>query len=470
MESQSFDLVVIGGGPGGYVAAIKAAQLGLKTACVEMRKTLGGTCLNVGCIPSKALLNASEKYHAASHDLSKFGIICKDVTLDLKTMMGKKDAIVGNLTQGIELLFKKNKVSYISGKASIPQPGIVKVTKNDGSHETVQAKNILIATGSVSSSLPGIEFDEKVILSSTGALELTSVPKSLIVIGGGYIGLEMGSVWNRLGSAVTIVEYAENLVPMVDTEVGQALEKSLKNQGMKFLLNTQVTGIEKSHKGATLKLSNAKTQETLPSLSAEVVLICVGRRPFTEGLGLSELGMKLNERGFIDVNSHYQTSVSGIYAIGDVIPGPMLAHKAEEEGVAVAEILAGQAGHVNYDAIPSVIYTMPEVASVGKTEQDLKKEGVSYRIGKFPFLANSRAKATDSTEGFVKILTHAETDRILGAHLISADAGSLIGELVLAMEFKASGEDIARTCHAHPTTSEAIKEAALGAYFKSIHI
>ncbi len=463
MAETAYDVVVIGGGPGGYVAAIKCAQLGLKTACVEKRKTLGGTCLNVGCIPSKALLNASHHYAQVDH-LKEFGVEVGAKKLNLKQMLSKKESIVSDLTKGIDFLFKKNKVDRFVGQGTLKDAQTV-VVSPDG--KEIKAKNIIIATGSKSAGFMDIDLDEKTLVSSTGALSLSEVPKKMVVIGGGYIGLEMASVWSRLGSAVTVVEYAETIVPMMDQEVASALLKSLKRQGLEFKLGTKVTQVEKAKKGATLSLESGDgKQETL---KADVVLVAIGRTPNTDGLGLEALGIKKDSRGFVQVNVSYQTAVPTIYAIGDVIPGPMLAHKAEEEGVAVAEILVGQAGHVNYDAIPSVIYTSPEVASVGKTEEELKKQGEPYKVGKFPFTANSRAKALSETEGFVKILTHAETDRVLGVHIISADAGTLIAEAVLGLEYKCSAEDIARTCHAHPTTSEALKEAALAAFFKPIH-
>lgn len=482
MAKLSYDVVIIGGGPGGYVAAIKAAQLGLKTACVDKRSTLGGTCLNVGCIPSKALLNSSEKYTEIAH-LEKFGIEVKGAGFDLMKMMVHKDRVVQDLTKGIDYLLKKNKVGRFQGTATIVKPGVVEVkilqtaivqsdkvkSEPNDTTKTLDTKNIIIATGSVSTDIPGIPIDEKTIVSSTGALSLREVPKKMVVIGGGYIGLEMASVWARLGSEVTVVEFADMIVPMMDHEVAKSLRKSLEKQGMKFMLGTKVVKVTKNKKGATLELANAKDDQKLSDIEADVVLVSVGRKPYTQGLGLENVNITPNARGMIEVDRHYQTTAPGIYAIGDVIPGPMLAHKAEEEGVAVAESLAGQSGHVNYGAIPGVIYTMPEAAAVGKTEEDLKNDGIEYNVGKFSFSANSRAKATNQTEGFVKILADKKTDEILGAHIISADAGTLISELVLAMEYKASSEDIARTCHAHPTTNEAVKEAALATFFKAIH-
>lgn len=466
MAETQYDVIVVGGGPGGYVAAIKCAQLGLKTACVEKRKTLGGTCLNVGCIPSKALLHSSYHYAHVDH-LKDFGIETGPKKLNLKTMLAKKDSVVEDLTKGIDFLFKKNKVDRFFGHGTLADAGTVTV-EDAGKTTSLKTKNIILATGSKSSGFMDTPIDETVIVSSTGALSLESVPKKMAVIGGGYIGLEMASVWSRLGSEVTVIEYAPSIVPMMDQEVGGSLQKFLKKQGLTFKLGTKVTAIEKKKKSATLSLEPAQGGEA-ESLEVDVVLVSIGRTPNTENLGLEALGIQTDARGHIQVNECLQTAVPTIYAIGDVIPGPMLAHKAEEEGVAVAERLAGQAGHVNYETIPSVIYTHPEVASVGKTEEDLKKDGVSYKVGKFPFTANSRAKAISETDGFVKILTNAKTDRVLGVHIISNDAGSLIAEAVLGMEYKCSSEDIARTCHAHPTTSEALKEAALSAFFKPIH-
>ena len=466
--SEQFDLIVIGGGPGGYVCAIKAAQLGLKVACVEKRQTLGGTCLNVGCIPSKALLHASEKYVEAQFHLPEWGVQAKDVKVNLKTMLGKKDQVVKELTQGISMLFKKNKVTSFVGTGSILAPGKVLVTDENGKTQEILAKNIVIATGSSNRNLPGIEIDEDRIISSTGALSLPKVPKRMVVIGGGYIGLELGSVWQRLGSQVTVVEFADTIVPAMDKEVGKELLKNLQKQGMDFRLGTKVLEATKGKTRISLGIEDVKTGKR-DVINTDVVLVSIGRHPNTENLGLENAKIT-TDRGMISVNEKFQTSVPGIYAIGDVIRGPMLAHKAEEEGVAVAEGLAGQRGHVNYDTIPSVIYTSPEVASVGQTEEQLKEQGVSYKVGKFPFLANSRAKAIGETTGFVKILAHKETDRVLGMHIISPDAGTLIAEGVLGMEYKAASEDIARTCHAHPTTSEAVKEAALAAFSKPIHM
>ena len=464
---EEFDLIVIGGGPGGYVCAIRAAQLGLKTACVESRGTLGGTCLNVGCIPSKSLLNLSENYKKAKKDFINQGIEISNVKLNIDKMMSNKNKSVQVLTKGIEFLFKKNKVTYIKGKGVLFSKQDV-VVYNNNEKKNYKTKNIVIATGSYPTSIPGIDIDEKDIVSSTGALSLGSVPKSLTVIGGGYIGLEMGSVWSRLGSEVTVVEYLDHITPGMDREVSNEFQKILKKQGIKFKLNTKVTSVKKKSSQIEVecqdKISNEKHL-----INTEKVLVAVGRRPYTEGLNLSKIGVKKDNQGRIEVNNKLQTSIKNIYAIGDVIRGPMLAHKAEEEGIAVAEILAGQAGHVNYDIIPGVIYTSPEVASVGKTEEQLKTQSVSYKVGKFPFLANSRAKVNNETEGFVKILADKNTDKVLGVHIIGPHCGDMIAEMALAMEFGASSEDIARTCHAHPTHTEAIKEAALAVDKRPIH-
>jgi dihydrolipoamide dehydrogenase len=465
--SNNFDLVVIGGGPGGYVGAIKAAQLGMKVACVEKRGKLGGTCLNVGCIPSKALLDSSEKYEEAQHVFASHGIKMSKVELDLATMLKRKDQVVADLTKGIEGLFKKNKITYFLGEGKIISANQVSVKSEKGT-ETLTTKNIMIATGSDIMSIPGINIDETSVVSSTGALSLKSVPKRMAVIGGGYIGLEMGSVWRRLGSEVTVIEFLDKIVPAMDNEIGKQLQKILTQQGMKFMLSTKVLKAEKKGKNVELSLESV-TDGSKQTMEVDVVLVSIGRKPYTDGLGLTELGIKLNPRGFIEVDSHYKTNIPNIYAIGDVIPGPMLAHKAEEEAVAVAEIIAGQAGHVNYGVIPGVIYTHPEVASVGKTEEELKKDGVNYKVGKFPFMANSRARAVGDTDGMVKILACAKTDEVLGVHIIGPDAGTLIAEAALAMEFRASSEDIARTCHAHPTLNEALKEAALGTFSKTIN-
>lgn len=457
------DLIVIGAGPGGYVAAIRAAQLGMTTLCVDKRPTLGGTCLNVGCIPSKALLSSSHKYMDAQNHFADYGINVGQLSLDLATMMGQKSKVVEQLTNGVDYLFKKNKITRLVGTARLLSSSDVAI-QTEGGEEIWQAKKILIATGSESASLPAIEIDEKTIVSSTGALALSTVPKQMIVVGGGYIGLEMGSVWQRLGAKVTVIEFMDRIVPQMDLELSAALQKSLVKQGLEFKLSTKVLGIK--DRVVEIESNGGKKEK----LQTDVVLIATGRKPFTQGLGLEKIGVALNKQGFIVVNKHYETSVSGVYAIGDVIPGPMLAHKAEEEGIAAVETMVGQAGHVNYDAIPAVIYTNPEVASVGKTEEELKEQETSYKVGKFPFLANSRAKATGETEGFVKILADAYTDQVLGVHIIGPDAGTLIAEAVLALEFSASSEDIARTCHAHPTLSEAVKEAALAVEGRAIHM
>jgi dihydrolipoamide dehydrogenase len=460
----AYDVIVIGAGPGGYVAAIRAAQLGLKTACVEKRATLGGTCLNIGCIPSKALLQSSENFHEATATFKDHGILIDSVKLDLARMQARKAEVVGANVKGVEFLFKKNKVDWLKGEGSIAAPGHVRV---DGA--VYAAKHIIVATGSESIPLPGVPVDEKRIVTSTGALELDAVPGHLVVIGGGYIGLELGSVWSRLGSKVTVIEYLDRLVPGMDGEVGKLFERILGKQGLKFRLNTKVTGATTTESGVALTVEPAKGGEA-ETLHADVVLVSIGRRPYTAHLGLAELGVAMDARGFIQIDSHYRTNVPGIYAIGDVITGPMLAHKAEEEGVAIAELIAGQAGHVNYGVIPGVVYTWPEVASIGATEEMLKKDGVAYKIGKFPFTANGRARAMGDTDGFVKILADKTTDRILGAHIIGPDAGTLIAEIATAMEFGASAEDVARTCHAHPSLNEAVKEAALAVDGRALHI
>ncbi len=466
MENE-FDLIVIGGGPGGYVCAIRAAQLGLKTACVESRGTLGGTCLNVGCIPSKSLLNLSENYAKAKNDFNLQGIEISDLKLNVKKMMSNKDKSVQILTKGVEFLFKKNKVTYLKGKGEFKNKNEIQVS-NEKEKKTYKSKNIVIATGSMHTNIPGVNIDEKNIISSTGALSLEKVPKSMIVIGGGYIGLEMGSVWSRLGSKVTVLEYLDHITPGMDREISNEFKKILSKQGIEFKLNSKVLSVKKSGTNINVIyediLSKAKKE-----IISEKVLISVGRKPFTSGLHLDKAGVKTDLKGRVEVNTKLQTNVKNIFAIGDVIKGPMLAHKAEEEGIAVAEILAGQAGHVNYDVIPGVIYTSPEVAAVGKTEEELKKENINYKIGKFPFLANSRAKVNNETEGFVKILANSETDKVLGVHIIGPHSGDMIAEMAIAMEFGASSEDIARTCHAHPTHTEAIKEAALAVDKRPIH-
>eukprot|EP01118_Nematostelium_gracile_P008149 TRINITY_DN2691_c0_g1_i1.p1 TRINITY_DN2691_c0_g1~~TRINITY_DN2691_c0_g1_i1.p1 ORF type:complete len:497 (-),score=173.66 TRINITY_DN2691_c0_g1_i1:35-1525(-) len=463
------DLVVIGGGPGGYVAAIKAGQLGLSTACVEFRGTLGGTCLNVGCIPSKALLTSSHKYEEARKHFPKLGIKIDNVGLDLPTMMKDKQDKVKALTSGIEMLFKKNKVEYVKGKGKISGPNEVQVSLSDGGSRTIKAKNILIATGSDVASIPTVKIDEKTIVSSTGALELKEVPKNLIVIGGGVIGLELGSVWSRLGSKVTVVEYTGRIAAGADPDVAKEFEKILKKQGLEFKLNTKVLGAKNVQGGVEVEVEDAAGGNKTV-LKSDIVLVSIGRKPYTDGLGLESVGITPNKRGVIEVGHDFKTSVPSIRAIGDVIPGPMLAHKAEEEGIAAVEdIVHPGTGHINYDAIPSVIYTWPEVAWVGSTEDDLKTKNIKYRVGKFPFIANSRAKTVGDTDGFVKFITEEKTDKVLGCHIIGANAGELIGESVLALNYGGSSEDISRTCHAHPTLSEAVKEAALAAHDKPIN-
>ena len=462
--AETFDVIVIGAGPGGYVCALRAAQLGLKTACVEKRATLGGTCLNIGCIPSKALLQSSENFHAAQSALADHGVMVKGVALDLARMQARKDEVVSANVKGVEFLFKKNKITWLKGAARIARPGVVAV---DG--KEYAAKHIVIATGSESVPLAGVEADEKRIVTSTGGLALDTVPKHLVVIGGGYIGLELGSVWRRLGAEVTVIEFLDRLVPTMDGEISKAFERILAKQGMKFRLRTKVTGARADKKAVTLNIEPAKGGDA-EEITADIVLLAIGRRPYTEGLGLAEIGIERDERGRIKTDAHYATSVAGVYAIGDVIAGPMLAHKAEEEGVALAEILAGQAGHVNYGAIPGVVYTWPEAASVGATEEALREAGTAYRVGKFPFTANGRARAMGETEGFVKLLADEKTDRLLGAHIIGPDAGTLVAELVTAIEFGASAEDVARTSHAHPSLSEAVKEAALAVAGRALHI
>ena len=464
---NNFDLIIIGGGPGGYVCAIRAAQLGLKTACVESRGTLGGTCLNVGCIPSKSLLNSSELFSKAKNQFSNIGIETGDVKLNLNRMMTNKSKSVQILTKGVEFLFKKNKVTYIKGKGVLFSKNDV-VVYQDSKKNSYKSKNIVIATGSSSVSLSGINIDEKNIISSTGALSLEKVPTNLVIIGGGYIGLEMGSVWSRLGSKVTVIEYLDHITPGMDREISKEFQKILTKQGIKFLLENKVTSVKNKNNQVLVDFVDNKTNKK-SSLECDKVLVSVGRKPYTEGLNLTKLGIKKDKAGRIEVNKNFQTSLENIYAIGDVIKGPMLAHKAEEEGIAVAEILAGQSGHVNYDVVPGVIYTSPEVAAVGKTEEDLKNLKIDYKVGKFPFLANSRAKVNNESEGFVKILADAKTDKVLGVHIIGPHCGDMIAEMALAMEFGASSEDIARTCHAHPTHTEAIKEAALAVDKRPIH-
>jgi dihydrolipoamide dehydrogenase len=465
---MGYDLVVIGTGPGGYVAAIRAAQLGIKVAVVEKRATHGGTCLNVGCIPSKALLHASERYSEAADGFAGMGIKVKP-ELELNAMLAFKDAGVKSNVDGVAFLLRKHKIDHFHGSGRILEPGKVEVTFINGERQPVEAKAIAIATGSEVAALPGISIDEKRVVSSTGALSLPNVPKRLAVIGAGYIGLELGSVWSRLGSEVTVVEMLDRVAPGLDTEVARQLQRVLTKQGLAFKLGTKVTGIDSKGKSLKLTLEQAAGGKS-ETLECDVVLVAVGRVPNTEGLGLADVGVKMDNRGRIVVDEKFATNIPGIYAIGDVIRGPMLAHKAEEEGVALAEILAGQAGHVNYDVIPSVIYTAPEVASVGKTEEELKEAGIDYKVGKFPFTANGRAKVNRVTEGFVKILADEATDRVLGVHIIGADAGTMIAEAAVLMEFGGSAEDLARTCHAHPTLNEAVKEAALAVDKRAIHI
>jgi dihydrolipoamide dehydrogenase len=471
--AEAFDVIVIGGGPGGYVCAIRAAQLGLKTACVESRGALGGTCLNVGCIPSKALLQSSHLYEEANHAFAGHGIKVGKIDLDLATMLGRKDEVVKQNTTGIEFLFKKNKVTYLKGTGRISKAarGAHEVTVKglDGGEGVYAAKYVVIATGSEPTPLPGVTIDEKQIVSSTGALSLAKVPKTMVVIGAGVIGLEMGSVWRRLGAEVTVVEFLDVVLPPMDGEVRKQMQRILERQGMKFKLGTKVTKAQAGKNGVTLTIEPAKGGSS-ESVTADVVLVAIGRRPFTAGLGLDTAGVKISNRGFVEVDEHFQTNVEGIFAIGDVIGGQMLAHKAEDEGAVCAEILSGQSGHINYDAIASVVYTWPEVAGIGKTEEQLKEAGVSYKAGKFPFSANSRARCNGDTDGFVKILADAATDRVLGCHIIGALAGDLIMEVALGMEFGAAAEDIARTCHAHPQLGEAVREAALNVDKRAIHI
>ena len=463
---EKFQVVVIGGGPGGYVCAIRLAQLGLKTACIESRGSLGGTCLNVGCIPSKSLLNLSEEFHKVKN-LSSKGIEIGDVKLNLPKMMKSKDKAVTVLTKGVEFLLKKNKVTYFKGMGSFISKNQILI-KNDENKETlINTEKTVIATGSVPVSLPGIEFDEKIIVSSTGALKLENVPKKMVVVGGGYIGLEMGSVWSRLGAEVHVVEFLDHITPGMDKEVSNEFMKILKKQGINFHMKHKVESVKKKSSGAVV--STLDEDGNKKDFECNIVLISVGRKPNTEGLNLEKIGVELDERKRVKINKNYQTNLDDIFAIGDVIEGPMLAHKAEDEGIAVAENISGQSGHVNYDTIPGVIYTSPEVASIGKTEEQLKEKNIIYKIGKFSFMANSRAKAIDETEGFVKISADEKTDKVLGAHLIGPHAGELIAEIGVAMEFGASSEDIARTCHAHPTFSEAVKEAALSVDKRAIH-
>lgn len=465
---KNFDVIIIGGGPGGYVCAIRLAQLGFKTACVESRRTLGGTCLNVGCIPSKSLLNLSENYHKAKNEFNSLGIESSGVKLNLSQMMNNKNESVLTLTKGIEYLFKKNKITYLKGKGAITSKNTVTVFDEYKKKSNYQAKNIVISTGSITTSLPGIKIDEKIIVSSTGALSFDRVPKELIIIGGGYIGLEMGSVWKRLGSNVTVVEYLDHIIPGMDKDVSTEFLKILKKQGINFKLNSKVTAVSVVRDKAVVDFTNNESAKR-ERIQTNKVLVAIGRKPNLESLNLSEMNIKTDNQGRVHVDKKFKTSIKNIYAIGDIIKGPMLAHKAEDEGIAVAEIIAGQSGHVNYDVIPAVIYTSPEVAAVGKTEDQLKKEKIKYKVGKFPFLANSRAKINNETEGFVKIIADEKTDKVLGVHMIGPHVGTMVAEMALAMEFGASAEDIARTCHAHPTHTEAVKEAALAVDKRSIH-
>ena len=468
--ADAFDLVIIGSGPGGYVCAIKAGQLGLKTAIVEKNPTFGGTCLNVGCIPSKALLHASEMFHHTGHGLTSLGIKVAAPKLDLKAMMAHKEAVIKSNVDGVAFLLKKNKVTVFQGTGSITKSDEVTVTNDEGESQTIATKNIVIATGSDVAGIPGVDItiDEKTIVSSTGALELSKVPKSLIVVGGGVIGLELGSVWNRLGSKVTVVEYLDKILGAADADISKQFLRMLKKQNMDFHLSSKVTGVAKKGRGAQVVFEPVKGGDPV-TLSADIVLISTGRMPYTQGLGLEAIGVEM-DRGKIKTNIYWQTNIPSIYAIGDVTDGPMLAHKAEDEGVAVAETLAGQAGHVNYDVIPSVVYTMPEVASVGKTEEELKSDGIAYVSGKFPFSANARARAMNQSDGFVKFLADKQTDRVLGVHIVGFGAGEMIHEAAVLMEFGGSSEDLGRTCHAHPTMSEAVREAALATFSKPLHM
>ena len=465
----TYDLVVIGTGPGGYVCAVRAAQLGMKVAVVEKDATLGGTCLNVGCMPSKALLHASEMFEEAGHSFAKMGVSVSAPKLDLPAMMNfKQQGIDGNV-KGVEFLMKKNKIDVISGKGKVLGTGKIEVAGSDGKTQVVETKNVVIATGSDIAQLKGIEIDEKRIVSSTGALSLDRVPEKLLIVGAGVIGLELGSVWHRLGAQVIVVEFLDRILPGMDDEVAKQFQRILEKQGFVFKLGTRVTGVDTSGKTLLAQIEPAAGGKS-ETLEADVVLVCIGRVPYTEGLGLKEAGVALDNRGRVQIDPHFATSVKGVYAIGDVVAGPMLAHKAEDEGVAVAEILAGKAGHVNYDVIPSVVYTTPEVSSVGKTEEELKQAGVAYTSGKFPFTANGRSKVNQTTEGFVKVLADAKTDRVLGVHIVGREAGEMIHEAAVLMEFGGSAEDLARTCHAHPTRSEAVKEAALAVGKRAIHM
>ncbi len=467
---MSYDLVVIGTGPGGYVCAVKAAQLGMKVAVVEKRKTHGGTCLNIGCIPSKALLHASEMFEEATHNFETLGIKTSKPKVDWKAMQGHKDKVIDSNVTGIDYLFKKNKIDSHTGVGRVLGASRVEVKAEDGSTSIIETKNIVIATGSDVMPLPGIEIDEKTVVSSTGALSLEKVPNRLTVVGAGVIGLELGSVYARLGSEVTVVEFMDKILGPMDADVSKQFQRMLKKQGLKFKLSSKVTAVQKKGRALEVTVEPAAGEAVAETLDADVVLVAIGRRAYTEGLGLAEAGVELDDRGRVKTDAHYKTNVDGIYAIGDVIAGPMLAHKAEDEGVALAEILSGQAGHVNYDVIPGVVYTSPEVASVGKTEEELKAAGIKYKSGKFPFSANGRAKAMLHTEGFVKVLADAETDRVLGVHIVGFGAGEMIHEACVLMEFGGSSEDLGRTCHAHPTMSEAVKEAAMATFAKPIHM
>ena len=468
--ADEYDLIVIGAGPGGYECAIRAAQLGMKVACVEKRETLGGTCLNVGCIPSKALLHASELFEETSTHFADMGIVVDGAKVDLKKMLAFKDEAVDGNTKGIEFLFKKNKIEWVKGLGSVKGGGEVTVKLTEGGEQTLKTKTIVIATGSEVATLPGIEIDEKRVVSSTGALELDHVPNDLLLIGGGVIGLELGSVWRRLGAKVTVVEFLDHILPGMDGEVSKNFQRILKKQGFTFKLSSKVTGVEEKGDKLAVSIAPAQGEGEGEVIEVDTVLLCAGRRPYTDGLGLDAVGIETDKRGRIQVDKSLKTNVDGIYAIGDVIAGPMLAHKAMEEGVMLAERLAGEAASVNYEAIPGVVYTFPEVASVGQTEEQLKDAGIAYNAGKFPFTANGRAKANKTTDGFVKILADKKTDRVLGVHIIGANAGEIIAEAVVAMEFGASSEDIARICHAHPTLSEAVKEAALAVTGAPIHM
>jgi len=469
--AERYDLIVIGTGPGGYVCAIKAAQLGLKTAVVEKNSTLGGTCLNIGCIPSKALLHASEMFAEASHSLPQLGVDIGEPRLDLPKMMAHKDATVKSNVEGIAFLMKKNKIDVFTGTGQVVGEGRVSVTPAEGETLELDTANIVIATGSDVAGIPGVEvdFDEKTIVSSTGALEFESVPKHLVVVGGGVIGLELGSVWARLGAEVTVIEFLDKILGQMDGDVSKQFQRLLTKQGMTFKMGTKVTAVQRTDSGVLVTFRPVAGGDS-ETVSADAVLVATGRKPYTHGLGLEEAGVVMDDRGGVGIDDHFRTNIPGIYAIGDVVAGPMLAHKAEDEGVAVAEIIAGQAGHVNYNVIPGVVYTQPEVASVGKTEEELKAEGVDYKVGKFPFSANGRARAMLQSDGFAKILADRKTDRVLGAHIVGYGAGEMIHEASVLMEFGGSAEDLARTCHAHPTMSEAVKEAALGAFQKTIHL